>query len=75
MTEWNTVHIDDSFLFQQCFTWLGGVRCVVQHFVDGNVPAEGQVYRFKRHHFVGWIDYGSFAGVTDFRGANDLKLD
>lgn len=75
VAEWHTVHIDDGFLFEQRFTRLGRMWCVVQHFVNGDVPAEGQVYRFQRHDFFGWVNHRSLAGVADFCGSNYLKIE
>lgn len=75
VAEWDAVNVDGGLLFEQRFTRFSWMRCVVEHFVDGDVPAEGQVYRFERHHFVVRIDHRPFAGVADFCAADDLKLE
>lgn len=72
MAERHAVHVYVGFLAQQRLGGIGGVRRIVEHLVDGDVPAERQVVGFQRHHTVVGIDDGPFARIADLRRANDL---
>lgn len=39
---------------------------VLEGFVNSDVPAECEIYRFEDHMSGRWVDFGLLAGVTDF---------